>query len=153
MIVYAPPFSGSFFVSLSILVMIGLREGYQIFICFTNFMLAEISVKKSSYSQHAWLNVNGALPTIMNCILPLEAHPENNHGFTNVVSISLKCRGSSIICMVGGIKFHNRGPIIANELSFGWGELDVDIIWELALQHFPHMDKGISNSFSKNLRP
>ena len=37
--------------------------------------------------------------------------------FTNVVSISLKCRGSSIVCMFGGIKFHNRGPITAKELS------------------------------------
>ena len=50
--------------------------------------------------------------------------------FTNVVSISLKCRGSSIVCMFGGIKFHNRGPITANKLSCGRADCLIYSEWE-----------------------
>ena len=50
--------------------------------------------------------------------------------FTNAVSISLKCRGSSIVCMFGGIRFHNRGPITANELSCGCADCLIYSEWE-----------------------
>ena len=38
--------------------------GYPISICVTNLVLAEISAKKPSYSRHAQLTVDGALPTL-----------------------------------------------------------------------------------------
>ena len=44
-------------------VKIGSREGNSMCICFKNLVLAEISTKKPSYSRHARLTVDGALPT------------------------------------------------------------------------------------------
>ena len=67
MVGYALNFLDTFLVSLGvslpIFVAIGGRERYLISICLKKIVLAEISAKKPSYSRHARLTVDGALPT------------------------------------------------------------------------------------------
>ena len=69
MIVYAPNFSDSFLVSVSvsllIFVMIGWRKGYQICICFTNIVLIEINAKRPSHNAHSQVGTCSLLLLLM----------------------------------------------------------------------------------------